>query len=101
MLGAGRLTLAAADAVAGLFGIGEAGFPLVLDGLGLAEHPQLVPDAEIVRDVHPHGAGHTVPAAGAANLDAAVQLVGYAFHSGILGGGKWFKMSKVARLSVS
>ena len=68
--------------------------PLGLDGVLLAEHAQLVPDAEIVRDVHPHGAGHTVPAAGAANLDAAVQLVGYAFHSGILGGGKRFKMAK-------
>ena len=82
MLGAGRLALAAADAVAGLFGIGEAGFPLVLDGLGLAEHPQLVPDAEIVRDVHPHGAGHTVPAAGAADLDAAVQEGGGLLHRG-------------------
>ena len=52
--------------------------PLGLDGVRLAEHAQLVPDAEIVRDVHPHGAGHTVAAAGAANFDAAVQLVGHA-----------------------
>ena len=99
MLGAGRLALAAADAVAGLFGIGEAGFPLVLDGLGLAEHPQLVPDAEVVWDIHPHGAGHTVPAAGAADLDAAVQEGGStAAVSAAVSGSK---RAKVARLSVS
>ena len=92
--GAGRLALAAADAVAGLFGIGEVGFPLVLDGLGLAEHPQLVPDAEVVRDVHPHGAGHTVPAAGAADLDAAVQEGGGLLHRGSLCSGQRLKAGK-------
>ena len=96
MLGAGRLALAAADAVAGLFGIGEVGFPLVLDGLGLAEHPQLVPDAEVVRDVHPHGAGHTVPAAGAADLDAAVQEGGGLLHRGGLCSGQRLKAGKGA-----
>ena len=78
----------------GLFGIGEAGFPLVLDGLGLAEHPQLVPDAEVVRDVHAHGAGHTVAAAGAADLDPAVQDGSGLFHGLRLFGGKRLKMLK-------
>jgi len=94
MLGAGRLALTAADAVAGLFGIGKVGFPLVLDGLGLAEHPQLVPDAEVVRDVHPHGAGHTVPAAGAADLDTAVQEGGGLLHRGGLCSGQRLKAGK-------
>ena len=83
MLGADGLALATADAVAGLFGIREAGIPLVPDGVRLAEHPQPVPDAEVVRDVHAHGAGHTVPAARAADLDAAVQDAGRLGHSGI------------------
>ena len=105
LLRADGFALTAAHTVQGLFAVREAGGPLGFDGVLLAEHAQLVPDAEIVRDVHPHGAGHTVPAAGAANLDAAVQLVGYAFHSGILGGGKRFKMAKggkvVGQLSLS
>jgi len=57
--GAGLDALAAADAVNGLFGIREAGCPLLADGVLIAEHPELVPDAEIVRNVHAHGAGHT------------------------------------------
>lgn len=93
-LRADGLALAAAHAVQGLFIVREAGGPLGLDGVLLAEHAQLVPDAEIVRDVHAHGAGHTVAAAGAANFDAAVQLVGHAFHGGILGRGEWFEPVK-------
>ena len=94
MLGAGRLALAAADAVAGLFGIREAGGPLVPDGVRLAEHPQPVPDAEVVRDVHAHGAGHTVPAAGAADLDAAMQEGGGLLHRGGLCSGQRLKAGK-------
>mgnify|MGYP001186262862 CR=1 FL=1 len=59
---------------------------------------EFVPDAEIVRDVHPHGAGHTVPAAGAADLDAAVQLVGNAFHSGIFGRGERLERTKGSQI---
>ena len=80
MLGADSLAPAAADAVAGLFGVREVGSPLLFHGIRLAEHPQLVPDAEVVRDVHPHGAGHTVPAARAADLDPAVQDAGRLGH---------------------
>ena len=94
MLGADGLTLAAADAVNGLFGIREAGCPLLADGVLIAEHPELVPDAEIVRNVHAHGAGHTVAAAGAADLDPAVQDGSGLFHGLRLFGGKRLKMLK-------
>ena len=63
--------------------IRELGGPLVPDDVRLAEHPQPVPDAEVVWDVHAHGAGHTVPAARAADFDAAVQDAGRLGHSGI------------------
>ena len=43
VLGADGLALAAADAVAGLFGIREAGGPLVPDGVRLAEHNEAIP----------------------------------------------------------
>ncbi len=68
--------------------------PLGFDGLLLLEHAQLVPDAEIVRDVHPHGAGHAVPASGAADLDAAVQHGSRLFHSCILSRGERVKVVK-------
>ena len=71
MLRADGLTLAAADAVNGLFGIRAAGCPLLAAGVLIAEHPALVPDAEIVRNVHAHGAGHTVAASPA---ELAAQL---------------------------
>ena len=101
MLGADGLTLAAADAVNGLFGIWEVGCPLLADGVLIAEHPELVPDAEIVGNVHAHGAGHTVTAAGAADFDVAAQDVAVcrmaAFSASVMGR----KSPKVARLSSS
>ncbi len=94
MLGADGLTLAAADAVNGLFGIREAGCPLLADGVLLTEHPELIPDAEIVRNVHAHGAGHTVAAAGAADFDVAAQDVGSLPDGGVLGVGHGAEISE-------
>ena len=94
MLGADGLTLAAADAVNGLFGIREAGCPLLADGVLIAEHPELVPDAEIVGNVHAHGAGHTVAAAGAADFDVAAQDVGSLPDGGVLGVGHGAEISE-------
>lgn len=94
MLGADGLTLAAADAVNGLFGIREAGCPLLADGVLLTEHPELIPDAEIVRNVHAHGAGHTVAAAGAADFDVAAQDVGSLPDGGVLGVGHGEEISE-------
>ena len=94
MLGADGLTLAAADAVNGLFGIREAGCPLLADGVLIAEHPELIPDAEIVRNVHAHGAGHTVAAAGAADFDVAAQDVGSLPDGGVLGVGHGAEISE-------
>lgn len=94
MLGADGLTLAAADAVNGLFGIREAGCPLLADGVLIAEHPELVPDAEVVGNVHAHGAGHTVAAAGAADFDVAAQDVGSLPDGGVLGVGHGAEISE-------
>lgn len=94
MLGADGLTLAAADAVNGLFGIREAGCPLLTDGVLIAEHPELVPDAEVVGNVHAHGAGHTVAAAGAADFDVAAQDVGSLPDGGVLGVGHGAEISE-------
>lgn len=94
MLGTDSLAFAAADTVAGLFGVGEVGRPLLTDGVLLAEHPQFVPDAEIVRDVHPHRAGHTVAAAGAADLDVAAQDVSSLADGGVLGVGHGPELSE-------
>ena len=94
MLGANGLTLAAADAVNGLFGIREAGCPLLADGVLIAEHPELIADAEIVRNVHAHGAGHTVAAAGAADFDVAAQDVGSLPDGGVLGVGHGAEISE-------
>ena len=73
---------------------GEAGRPLLADGVLLAEHPELVPDAEIVRNVHAHGAGHTVAAAGAADPDVAAQDVGSLADGGVLGVGHGAELSE-------
>lgn len=94
MLGADGLTLAAADAVNGLFGIREVGCPLLADGVLIAEHPELVPDAEIVGNVYAHGAGHTVAAAGAADFDVAAQDVGSLPDGGVLGVGHGAEISE-------
>ena len=94
MLGADGLTFAAADAVNGLFGIREAGCPLLADGVLIADHPELVPDAEIVRNVHAHGAGHTVAAAGAADFDVAAQDIGSLPDGGVLGVGHGAEISE-------
>lgn len=100
MLGADGLTLAAADAVNGLFGIREVGCPLLADGVLIAEHPELVPDAEIVRNVHAHGAGHTVAAAGAADFDVAAQDVGSLPDGGVLGVGHGAEISEGGEIVV-
>ena len=78
----------------GLFGIREAGCPLLADGVLIAEHPELVPDAEIVGNVHAHGAGHTVAAAGAADFDVAAQDVGSLPDGGVLGVGHGAEISE-------
>ena len=78
----------------GLFGIREAGCPLLADGVLIAEHPELVPDTEIVRNVHAHGAGHTVAAAGAADFDMAAQDVGSLPDGGVLGVGHGAEISE-------
>ena len=50
--------------------------------------------AEIVRNVHAHGAGHSVAAAGAADFDVAAQDVGSLPDGGVLGVGHGAEISE-------